>query len=153
MQLKFWQKKTAKKIVKKDDAKRMDYPNPRGYKRMGCGTNKKGQAMMIGILILVMALIIFVATLPAIQETMDVSRGCDYLNCVGYVDQDATAATSCDAQNQSYNSGGNKNTLSCTIMDLAIPFLILAVLAGLVMKLIHGKMVDPQESQFAVPGY
>jgi len=149
MQLKFWQKKTAKKMVKKDDAKKMGYPKPRGEYNM----NKKGQMMMIGILILVMALIIFVATLPAIQETMDVSRGCDYLNCPGFVDQDATAASSCDAQNQSYLVGGNKNTLSCTIMDLAIPFLILAVLAGLVMKLIHGKMVDPQEPQFAVPGY
>ena len=108
------------------------------------GMNKKGQMMMIGILILIMALIIFVATLPAIQETMDNSRGCSSLNCAGYVDDSATAGTTCSATNQTYNSALDTSALSCTVLDLAIPFLILAVLAALVMKLIHGRMVEPQ---------
>jgi len=113
--------------------------------------NKKGQMMMIGIIVLVMALLIFIATMPAIQETMDISRGCSYLNCVGYSDNDATSESSCDSQNQSYDVTGNDNQLSCTILDLTIPFLILSVLAGLVMKLIQGRMIEP-EPAYGYPG-
>ena len=107
--------------------------------------NNKGQMMMVGILVLVMALIIFVATLPAIQETMDTSRGCQYLNCAGYIDDTATAGITCSATNQSYDSAQDSSNLSCTVLDLAIPFLILSVLAALVMKLIHGRMIEPQQ--------
>lgn len=107
---------------------------------------------MIGILILVMALLIFVSTLPAIQETMDTARGCSYLNCGGFVDADSSGA-SCTSTNQSYDSSLEEQTLSCTVLDLAIPFLILAVLAGLVMKLIHGRMVEREPDYGYAQGY
>jgi len=116
------------------------------------GMNKKGQMMMIGILILIMALLIFIATLPAVSDVMDTSRGCSYLNCAGFVDDSATAGTTCSATNQTYDSAQDKDTLACTVLDLVIPFLILAVLAGLVMKLISGRMVE-QQPDYGYQGY
>ena len=116
--------------------------------------NNRGQEMMLGIMVLVMAVILFIAMIPALSNIFDNSRQCDYLNCQGYVDIDATAGAPCTATNRSYNSLGNDNDLSCTIIDLGIPYLILAVLIALVTKLIHGKMIEaPEPSYGAYPGY
>lgn len=127
----------AKKIFKKDTEKRMKYPKPKflGLK------NKRGQMMIIGILILIMSLLIFIATLPATKDMINVARGCSYLNCGGYVDADASGA-GCSSINQTYSSSLEEDTLSCSILDLAIPMLILGVLAALVFKLVQGKLVD-----------
>ena len=107
--------------------------------------NKKGQLMIIGLLVLVMAIIIFVATLPAVSDLIQNARGCSYLNCAGYKDNGATGA-SCTSTNQTYDVNLEEDTLACTIIDLTIPFLILGVLVGLIAKLIHGKLVEPEGS-------
>ncbi len=103
--------------------------------------NKRGQLMMIGIMVLIMALLIFIATLPAISNVMDDARGCSNLNCAGFVDQSALG-DGCTAGNQSYLPQGNDNALSCTILDLAIPFIILGVLIGLITALLHGRLAQ-----------
>ena len=111
--------------------------------------NNRGQSgMMVGILILIMCTLIFISTLPAVATTMDNARGCSNLNCPGFVDVDATGAN-CTTANQSYRSDGNDNALSCTIMDLFIPILILGILVGLIGKLLAGKMAEegPQYTQ------
>lgn len=107
--------------------------------------NNKGQLIIIGILVLVMAILIFVATLPAVSEIIQNARGCSYLNCAGYKDKSATGA-GCGSTNQTYTTAVDSDTLSCTILDLAIPFLILGVLTGLIAKLIHGKLVEAEGS-------
>lgn len=96
-------------------------------------------------MVLIMAILIFVATLPAISSVIQNSRGCLYLNCNGYVDTGATGAT-CGASNQTYTPARQSDTLACTVLDLAIPFLILGVLVGLIAKLIHGRLVEPEGS-------
>lgn len=108
-------------------------------------SNKKGQLIIIGIMVLIMAILIFVATLPAISSIIQNVRGCQYFNCAGYIDSSATGGT-CGGTNQSYTPTRQSDTLSCTIMDLTIPFLILGVLVGLIAKLIHGKLVEPEGS-------
>ena len=109
--------------------------------------NNRAQMFMIGILILVMSLLIFIAVLPAVSSVLDDSRGCSNLNCAGFVDQDASGS-GCSSTNQSYLPSGNDNALSCTILDLAIPFVILGVLIGLITALLHGRLVDQPQPQY-----
>ena len=113
-------------------------------------SNKRGQMVIIGIFILIMAVIVFIATVPAMQEILDVPRGCSYMNCAGYIDKDSTTA-GCSATNQSYISAwsSSTNTLGCTILDLALPLLILAVILGLITKLIHGKLTEEPRSEYS----
>lgn len=93
---------------------------------------------MIGILFLVMALLIFLATIPAIKELMNTGRGCRYLNCQGYIDADSTGAT-CSGTNNTYVSTLETDSLGCIMVDLIIPILVLGVLAALIFKVTHGK--------------
>lgn len=109
--------------------------------------NNKGQMLLVGIMILIMCLILFIATLPAIQSVMDDSRKCNSLNCEGYIDPDASGS-GCTTSNRSYNPDLGTNTLSCTILDLAIPLIIMGVLIGLITKLLHGGLVDRPEPQY-----
>lgn len=121
-----------------------DFPKPKG---------KQGQQLLVGIMIMVMAVILFIAILPAIKSIMDDARSCEYLNCAGYVDIDATGA-SCGSSNKSYSEAADEDGLSCTILDLGIPYLILGVLVGLVGKLIAGRLVEPQPpQQYGYGGY
>jgi len=105
---------------------------------------------MMGMLVLIAVVIIFVATLPAIAEIANNPRGCEYLNCPGYVDTDSTG-TSCGSTNETYDSSLDTNTLGCTMMDLLIPFLVLGVIIGLITKLLYGQLTE--EPPQPVPSY
>lgn len=116
--------------------------------------DRHGQEFMIGILVMVMALIIFIATIPAIKDITNDARGCSYLNCAGFIDSDAAAATtSCAATNQTYTSGLETDSLACTIIDLQIPYLILGVLVVAISLLMRGKLVRMLEPEPAYGGY
>ena len=108
--------------------------------------NNSGQMLMVGIMIMIMAILIFVSTLPATQSVINTARQCDGLNCAGYVDPDASGA-GCSATNRSYMPTLDSNTLSCTILDLMIPFIILGVLIGIITKLLYGHLVDQPQQQ------
>lgn len=110
---------------------------------LGGKRNKKGQAFMIGIMVAIMALLIFVSTLPAVKETINGVRGCSYLNCQGYIDQHAAGA-GCSSGNQSYMSTLEEDSLACTVLDLTIPFLILGVLVSIIYKVMRGESVEQQ---------
>jgi len=107
--------------------------------------NKRGQMFMIGIMMVIMAILIFIATLPATKELINNARGCSNLNCAGYIDSTATGS-GCSGTNQSYMSTLEEDTLACTVLDLAIPFLILGVLSAAVFKIVRGEGVEqPQQ--------
>ena len=110
--------------------------------------NKRGQMMLVGILILVMALLIFISMLPAVSVTMDTVRGCSNLNCAGFVDIDAENVAGCSATNQSYLPSASNNALTCTILDLALPLIIMGVLIGLITAILHNRMVEPPQPQY-----
>jgi len=118
--------------------------------------NAKGQMIMIYIIFLVMALIVFIALIPALLDIVGDSRGCDGLNCAGYIDPDQTTQN-CSATNQSYSTKYETNSLGCTVIELVVPLLILIVLSGLIMKFIHGKMTESQPADMGYgggyPGY
>lgn len=118
--------------------------------------NRKGQELMVGMMILIMAIIIFIATLPALSNVFNDARQCNNLNCGGFVDVDATSASggNCTSTNRSYNPNLEEDTLACTILDLGIPYLILGVLVAIIAKLLHGKLVDKPEPEYGMyPGY
>jgi len=119
-----------------------------GIKKHMLNYNRRGQMMMIGIMILIMAVLIFIATLPALQSVMDSTRGCSNMNCVGYIDPDASGI-GCSSTNQSYDPTLSDNGLSCTILDLFLPFLILGIMIALITKLLHGGLVDPPQPQYS----
>lgn len=111
----------------------------------------RGQMMMVGILILVMTVLITISTLPAMQTVMDDTRQCDAMNCEGYIDPDASGA-GCSSTNRSYDPTLSQNALSCTILDLFLPFLILGILIGIITKLLHGQLVDRPEPSYGYAG-
>ena len=115
---------------------------------IGGKRNKKGQAFLIGIMIAIMALLIFVSTLPAVKETMNTVRGCSYMNCAGFVDTGTAGSTTCSATNQTYVGSYETDTLGCTILDLAIPFLILGILVAIIGRVMRGEGLDPQQQQY-----
>lgn len=97
--------------------------------------NKKGQNFMVGIMVLIMAVALFIATIPMFSTLFNTARGRSYLNCPGYVDADATASA-----NETYLSTLDSDKLSCTVIDLGIPYLVLGVLIGAIALLIQGKL-------------
>jgi hypothetical protein len=116
--------------------------------------NKKGQQIMIGIVMMVMAMIVFISFIPAMSDIFDIARQCDNLNCEGYVDIDATSGSTCSSTNRTYQSSGNENTFSCTALDLGIPYVVLTVIIGLVSLLLAGKMSEtPQYAPQYSPQY
>jgi len=140
--------KKAKGMLNKDN-KKLKYPQPKQKSKLGLPKmkkmNNKGQMMIIGILVLIMSLIIFVATIPAVKSVIDDSKGCNYFNCAGFKDSSATSGETCSATNRTYNPSEDTDTLACTIIDLAIPLLILLVISGLAVKLISGNLVERQQ--------
>lgn len=108
---------------------------------LGGKRNKRGQAFMIGIMVAIMALLIFVSTLPAVKETINTVRGCSYMNCAGYVDPNAVG-NGCSGSNQTYMATYEEDSLGCTILDLAIPFLVLGVLVAIIYKIMRGESVE-----------
>ncbi len=108
---------------------------------------KNGQMFMIGIMILIMSLLIFIATLPAVSTVLSDTQNCQNLNCAGFVDNDASGA-GCSATNTSYIPSGNQNALSCTIIDLIIPFIVLGVLIALITMLMSGRLAETPQPQY-----
>ena len=132
-----WKKGTARKMFKKD-VSGCPKPKLREIGKVGLLKGKRAQAMMLGIMVAIMALLIFIATLPATKSLINNARGCSWLNCNGYIDASATGAA-CASTNQTYTSALEEDTLSCSILDLAIPFLILGVLIAIIYKVTRGQ--------------
>ena len=110
--------------------------------------NKRGQSrVLFSIIITVIAVIIFVALIPSIKNPMDIARGCNYLNCGGYIDPDASGS-GCTSQNRSYNVDIQEDQLTCVVWDIFLPIFILIVLSGLVFKATSGGVESQQVQQF-----
>lgn len=109
--------------------------------------------ILIGILILIMAVLVFVSTLPATKEIINSARGCSYLNCAGYIDLSTdVSGDACTSTNQTHLNAMEEDTLSCTIIDLTIPLLILGVIIGLISLLLSGGLAEPVQ-QPMMPQY
>jgi hypothetical protein len=110
---------------------------------------KKGQIIIINIVMLVMALLIFMALVPVVKEQVDGARNYDSLNC-----KSTDAAFICHgspaANTPCYNSTYAKSeTVACAMLDLYIPYIVILVLLAGAAKL----MANRVDSMFAPSQY
>jgi hypothetical protein len=98
--------------------------------------NKKGDMahLMIALIMGFMAIAMLTALIPGFVEILDGAQNSEALNCVGYK-YNGNAADSL-----SYNATiGTKSTIGCLSIKLYLPYLILAVLLGVVMYILYDK--------------
>ena len=112
--------------------------------------NKRGQMMIFGLMVLVMIVIVFSAFIPVFQDSINNARGSDGLNCVSTL-----SICSASQGEPCYNSSIRTETTSCLIMDIYLPYIIIAVLLLGVSALMAGKLglFSPQPTQPEYPGY
>ena len=115
--------------------------------------NNKGQMMIFGLLMLVITIVLFMALIPVFQETIARARGSDGLNCVTTITADLCGT---DATEPCYNSSKDKQTTSCLILDIYLPYIIIVVLimgVGALVGQRAGMFGGGQQAQPTYPGY
>lgn len=109
--------------------------------------NKKGQASfnwIMGIMVLVMSILLFAGIFPAIISAFGMTKDSQGANCAGYIDPNTATL---GANNHSYDSTLNTDTLSCTILNFGPGMIVIAVIFGLVAGLIGGKLGQTEQPQ------
>ena len=114
--------------------------------------NKKCQgsfSWINGIIVMVMSILLFAGIFPAIISAFGMTKDSQGANCAGYIDPNTA---SLGANNHSYNSALNTDTLSCTILNFGPGMIVISVIFGLVAGLIGGKLgqteQQPQYQQY-----
>ncbi len=85
--------------------------------------NKRGQMMVFNLLMLVIVIVVFMAMIPVFQNTIANARGSDGLNCVS-----TTALCNDGDAEPCYNVSMDKQTTSCLVLDIYLPYIIVVVL-------------------------
>lgn len=86
-----------------------------------------------------MVITMLIALLPGFVDMFDIAQNSQNLNCVGYTD------TIISDGNYSYNATiGARSTIACLAMKLYLPYIVLAVLIGLVVKILYDKGTSQQ---------
>ena len=101
--------------------------------------NNRGQVIIVNIVMLVMALLVFMALIPVIKTQVDAARNYDSLNCVDndrvcYADEIGLSAP-CYMSNYS-----KSETVACAMLDLYIPYIVIIVLLSGAAKLMANRM-------------
>lgn len=103
--------------------------------------NKRGDMghLMVALIMGFMAVAMLVSLIPGFVEILDVAQNSEGLNCKGYTYNG-------DASNVlSYNATiGTKSTIGCLGIKLYLPYLVLAVLLGVVMYILYDKSSQSQ---------
>ncbi len=112
--------------------------------------NNRGQMIVFNLLMLVILIITFMALIPVFQETISNARGSDGLNCVS-----TTSLCNDGAAEPCYNASMDKQTTSCLVLDIYLPYIIIVVLIMGVGALVGQRagMFGGQQAQPAYPGY
>jgi hypothetical protein len=100
---------------------------------------KKGQVIIVNIVMLVMALLVFMALVPVIKSQVDSARNYDSLNCK---ETDATRVCATNGlSTPCYNASYSKTeTVACAMLDLYIPYIVIIVLLAGAAKLMANRM-------------
>ena len=96
--------------------------------------NKNGQAIMIGLLVLVMTTAILIAVIPMMKNMLDITKQSDSLNCEGYRHNGDVN------HHLSYNASLNSDTTACIAIGLYLPYLVLVVIIAGVSRMIMGQL-------------
>jgi len=95
--------------------------------------DKKGQMVMIQLLILTMTIAIMIAVIPMLNTLLGTAKQSDNLNCAGYdYDKNGTVGDHSLDYNESYAT----DTISCIAIAMFVPYIVLALLIGGVAKLL-----------------
>jgi len=101
--------------------------------------SKKGQVIIVNIVMLVMALLVFMALVPVIKSQVDSARNYDSLNC-----KETDASRICASnglQAPCYNASYAKTeTVACAMLDLYIPYIVIIVLLAGAAKLMANRL-------------
>jgi hypothetical protein len=101
--------------------------------------NNKGQVIIVNIVMLVMALLVFMALIPVIKSQVDGARHYTSLNCVDTVR--VCGAAGIGTSSPCYNSTYAKSeTVACAMIDLYIPYIVIIVLLAGAAKLMANRM-------------
>jgi len=98
------------------------YNKHTGGKRMK--KNRKGQYLMMNLLVLVFTIMIMVALIPLLNQILNLAQDNQNLNCAGYNGTNA------------YNASAPTNTLACLAVQLYLPYIVLVILIGSIARLI-----------------
>lgn len=116
--------------------------------------NKKGQtgfSWITGLIVMVLSILFFAGLFPAIISAFGLTKGSDAANCVGYTDPNEAVL---GANNKSYDSTKDTDTLSCTMLNFGPAMIVIAVIFGVVAGLISGKLGQvEQQPQYQYPQY
>lgn len=104
--------------------------------------NKKGQMIMVNLLLFVMMLAVLVAMIPAMKSLLEIAQQSDSLNCAGYFVNGNPNNT------LSYNATLQTNTLACISIRLYLPYIVMVVLIGGVTKLLANRASGDQGTSF-----
>jgi len=100
--------------------------------------NNKGQVIIVNIVMLVMALLVFMALIPVIKSQVDAARNYDSLNCK---DTTRDCTTNTAITSPCYNATYAKTeTVACAMLDLYIPYIVIIVLLAGAAKLMANRM-------------
>jgi hypothetical protein len=116
--------------------KTLHFKTNEGYRK-----SKKAQInIMVGLLIGFMVVTTLVALIPGMVDILNIAKQSDNLNCNGYSYEGDASHT------LSYNATiGTQSSIACLAITLYIPYLVLAVLIGLVMKILYDRVASPQQ--------
>ena len=106
-------------------------------------SDKRGQQMMVGLMMLVMTMGILIGIIPVMNTLLNTTKGSDNLNCASYIDTSSNRYTT---SNVSYDPNKNTDTFSCLILKLQVPYIILAVLIAGVAGVLYGNRGGQQPS-------
>ena len=86
----------------------------------------KGQMMIMSLMILVMVILVLTAFIPVIKQSFDTLKNQDSLNCKSskYVCPTSSPGGWC------YNATRETETTTCLIVDIFLPYLVIAILIG-----------------------
>jgi len=85
------------------------------------------------------AVTFFIALLPGFIQMMNMAQNSENLNCHGYVDYN-------DASLSANASRAEASSIACLAIKLYLPYIVLAVLIGLVASIFYGRATSPGES-------
>ena len=100
--------------------------------------NKRGQVIIINIVMLVMALLVFMALVPVIKSQVDQARNYDSLNCI---DTARICVGNPPTNTPCYNATyARSENVACAMIDLYIPYIVIVVLLAGAAKLMANRM-------------
>jgi len=112
--------------------------------------NRKGQMLIFGLMVLVMVVIVLGAMIPVFKSGIETARGSNGLNCVS-----TTKVCSATQAEPCYNASMDTETTTCVILDVYLPYIVIAVLLLGVSALMAGRLgvFSPQQPPEQYGGY